>query len=234
MKITRTNSTGRARPVSSGPSKVSGASETTPVDRIEFAGIPENELTPLVRKALMDLMQEVASLRAELSRTQSQIKELAALAESDPLTGILNRRGFVAELTRALAFAARHDQRSSLAFIDVNKMKSINDQWGHSAGDAALCHIAEIVTDNIRATDVLARIGGDEFAMILSYTNGDVARSKLTRLSDQIEKKSFHHEGQDIFVTISWGVTEITSALSADDLLRSADREMYSQKAKPE
>lgn len=231
MKVTGSGSPKPARPVerAGGVARSDAASAPQSVDAISVAGIPEGELTPRVRAALTALMQEVADLRRELSETRQRMVELEQLASTDPLIGVLNRRAFVAELNRALAMAQRYGQPSSLVFVDVDDLKKINDKFGHAAGDAALTHAANIVSANIRQTDVFGRLGGDEFAIILTNTPREIAAVKARSLSEIVRATP---GPENISVGITCGVVEIAAGLTAEAALIAADKIMYDEKRK--
>ncbi|MEK7266633.1 MAG: GGDEF domain-containing protein [Pseudomonadota bacterium] len=209
--------------------RAGSAAAATAVDAISVAGIPEDELTPRVREALTALMREVADLRRELTDVRGRMVELELLASTDPLIGVLNRRAFVGELNRALGMAQRYSQPSSLVFIDLDDLKKINDKHGHAIGDAALMHAAEIISANIRQTDVFGRLGGDEFAIILTNTPRQLAEHKATLLAELVKGTP----GPDgLSVSITYGVVEIAPGLTAEAALVAADKVMYDQKRK--
>lgn len=216
----RADSVGGARPI-----KPAIAAEA--VDAVSIASIPEGELTPRVRAALTALMQEVADLRRELSEARQKMTELEALASTDPLIGVRNRRAFVGELNRALAMAQRYGQPSSLVFVDLDDLKKINDRHGHAAGDAALTHAADVISANIRQTDVLGRLGGDEFAIILTNTPRDVATAKAQSLSSLVRSTP---APDGLRVSVTCGVVEIAGDLTAEAALKAADKVMYEEK----
>lgn len=197
-----------------------------PAASAAIAGIPDNELTPRVRAALSALMQEVAELRRELISTRFRLSDLEAMAASDPLLGVLNRRAFVGALSRTLAMVERHGQPASLVFIDVDALKSINDARGHAAGDAALAHVAASIAAHIRQTDVLARIGGDEFAIILANAEETAARAKAAQLAQIVAQSA----PEDAPVSISWGVAGLAPGVTAEAAMRAADARMYEAK----
>lgn len=197
------------------------------IDEISIAGVPDAELTPRVRAALGSLMREVADLRRELADVRRKMVELEALASTDPLIGVLNRRAFVAELNRALAMVERYDQPSSLVFVDVDDLKKINDTLGHAAGDAALLHAAAIFGANIRQTDVFGRLGGDEFAIILTNTPLSRAAEKAKALAAAVRATPAEN---NLSVSVTCGVVEIAAGLTAEDAIRAADSVMYEEK----
>ncbi|MCH7794025.1 MAG: GGDEF domain-containing protein, partial [Proteobacteria bacterium] len=125
------------------PAAPQAAPATQPtVDVATIMGVPEAELTPKVRAAIDRLMAEAQSLREELGRARRRVEYLEQLADRDPLAPVLNRRAFVRELTRMIAFAERYGVSGSVLYFDIDGMKRINDTWGHAAGDAALKHVA--------------------------------------------------------------------------------------------
>ena len=203
----------------------SGASR--PPDSASFLGIPEAELTPKVRAALDRLMGEVQVLRADLERANQRSHHLEALADQDALTRGLNRRAFIRELSRMLAFAERYQVPSSLVYFDVNEMKRINDGLGHAAGDAALRHVATVLVENVRSFDVVGRLGGDEFAVILAQVDGEAAIAKAETLAQAVESRPASWNGSTFDVHVAFGVHTFFGAEPVDETLHAADRAMY-------
>jgi len=195
--------------------------------------IPEGELTPRTRSALDRLFREVRHLRLDLERTRKRALDLEALADQDALTPGLNRRAFVRELSRMLAFAERYQAPSSLVYFDVNDLKQINDCRGHAAGDAALRHVAAVLVENVRSFDVVGRLGGDEFAVILAQVDGDGALAKALSLAAAIEEHPVTFEGGDLDVRVAFGVHTFSGAEQVDEALHAADRAMYKRKRMP-
>jgi diguanylate cyclase (GGDEF)-like protein len=140
-------------------------------------------LVPEVQAALAGLSGEVGRLQAELAQAQARLAEAERLADRDPLTGLLNRRGFGRELRRAAAFSARHGVPAAVVYLDMNGFKAVNDTLGHDAGDAALAHVARLLEGNIRETDAAGRLGGDEFAVVLLHAPEAAARAKASSCS---------------------------------------------------
>jgi len=201
------------------------------MDSADIAGIPAVELTPRVRLAIAELMKEVATLRSELSQTRKRIGELEKLADSDPLLGILNRRAFVAELDRAIAVVARYQIPSSLLFIDLDGLKAINDKFGHAGGDKALEAVSTSLVSQLRQTDVLGRLGGDEIAVLLTHTSKPEALQKAALIRQKIAALEVMLGDQLIPMGVSIGVAEIGSEMTAELALEYADKQMYQQKA---
>jgi diguanylate cyclase (GGDEF)-like protein len=165
---------------------------------------------------------EIARLKAALDRAEQRIAELEALAFEDPLLGVANRRAFLEALTRALAATARYQTPASLVFIDVDALKSINDGFGHAEGDAALKRIASIISARIRKADMLARVGGDELAVILSNATEAEAVAKAEALAASVAADSCGAP-----LSISCGVVALQDFHDAETALSAADAQMY-------
>ena len=199
-------------------------------DVATVAGIPEAEITPKVRAALDRLMQEVQNLRDELRRAQARIGHLEQLADEDPLVPLINRRAFVRELGRMIAFAERYGGQGSVLYFDVNNMKQINDELGHGAGDATLRHVAEVLSANVRASDYVGRLGGDEFGVLLLQADEEAALIKGKELADAVRGAPVEVSGRRIELDVAYGVHTVTGGERPDDALEAADDAMYAHK----
>ena len=231
MKIGDALRTTAARPLrSKTAAKPSASGAAQAVDETVLMGIPDVELTPRVREALFSLMAEVQNLRAELTQMRGRVGELEKLADHDPLLDIFNRRAFVRELDRTLAMVARYKVQACLVFIDLNDLKIINDQRGHMAGDTALKHVAESISTNIRQTDVVGRLGGDEFGLLLTHVSQETAEQKAASLAQVISAIPVNGHGDAFIVRISCGVVSIAKGVTADQAMESADSAMYEAK----
>lgn len=203
-------------------------------DSASIMGIPEAELTPRVRDALMELMGEVDSLRREVSGLRERLRESEQLADRDPLIPVLNRRAFVRELSRVIAYGRRYGDPAGLVYFDIDNFKQVNDAHGHAAGDAALHHLAKLVLGHVRETDIVGRLGGDELGLILVRTDEVAAQSKASSLSDLVARQPLRYGGSDIRLSISVGAVAFTGDDGPDDALARADRAMYEAKRKGE
>ena len=193
-------------------------------------GIPESEFTPRVRDAIMGLMAEVDSLRRELTQMRARVEEAEHTADQDHLLPLLNRRAFVRELTRYIAFAGRYGTPASLIYFDLDGFKLVNDTYGHAAGDAVLQHFAEILLANVRDSDVVARLGGDEFGVLLSHANQDQAHKKADLLARCLNDSAATWQGRSIPVSFSYGAFELRSGEDATSAMARADEAMYAHK----
>lgn len=199
-------------------------------DTVSVFGIPAEEMTPKVEAAIMQLMEEVNNLREELRMARRRLDELEVLADRDTLVPASNRRAFVRELTRIIAFSERYGTPCSLLYFDLNDLKKINDQYGHAAGDAALQIFTEILDTNTRDSDVLGRIGGDEFAVILLNTDQADAVKKAEALNQVIAATALEWEGQEVTLNAAYGVYSIRPGVDAAKAIAEADRAMYARK----
>ena len=203
---------------------------TAPIDEAILAGIPATELTPKVRAALLSLIEEVQALRTELNAAKSRLAEAEDLADRDAMLDILNRRAFVRELDRMMAMSERYNLTGSLIFVDLDDLKKLNDEMGHLAGDRALEVVAEILTSNIRQTDVAGRLGGDEFGLLLTQADQSVAEKKGADLAALVAATPIKWKDGEFSVSISLGVVEIAKGGSAAEALDRADLAMYEAK----
>ena len=181
-----------------------------------LATIPEAERSPAVLAAL--------------DRLEGNLGEALRLADLDPLAPIANRRAFVRALTRLIAFSGRHDMAASLLYLDVNGFKQVNDAFGHNAGDAALTHVAGILLGNVRGSDVVGRLGGDEFGVLLAAADAAAAAEKAARLTEAIRAAPFVWQGRAMPLAVAVGVAPVRPGRDAADIIAEADRAMYADK----
>jgi diguanylate cyclase (GGDEF)-like protein len=193
-------------------------------------GIPDSEFTPRVRDAIMGLISEVGRLRHELSQTCAWLDQVEKSADQDQLLPLLNRRAFVRELTRFIAFTGRHNMPVSLIYFDADDLKKINDTHGHAAGDAALRHFAETLLSHLRDSDCVGRLGGDEFGALLTHATQDQAMKKADALGEALRAAPPIWNGQAIQVGFSYGAIELKPDDTADLAIARADEAMYAHK----
>jgi diguanylate cyclase (GGDEF)-like protein len=233
MRIGPLNSTGNVgRTGKTEPARKGGSAESASAtrDSASIMGVPEHELTPNVQRALLSLMGEVDQLRKETERLRGRVRELESLADHDALLPVLNRRAFLREVSRALALAERHAAPSALVYLDLNGFKEINDSYGHAAGDAALHHVAGLLTAHVRETDAVGRLGGDEFGVVLTLTGRDGAEAKAQELVDIVSGTPFTHDGHSLTVGAAWGCHPLEAGNQAEDAMARADAAMYARK----
>ena len=193
-------------------------------------GIPESEFTPRVRDAIMTLMSEVDSLRRELHQTRERLDEAEKTADQDHLLPVLNRRAFVRELSRHMSFASRYGMPASLIYFDLDGFKFVNDTHGHAAGDAVLAHVADIMLASVRDSDIVGRLGGDEFGILLNHANQEQAHKKAESLAETLNVRPTVWQGRTIPIGFSYGAFELRQGDDATMVMARADEAMYAQK----
>jgi diguanylate cyclase (GGDEF)-like protein len=203
---------------------------SAPVDTTEFLGVPEAELTPAVRAAVQTLITEIDDLRAEVGRLKARLAETEDLADRDALTPLLNRRALLRELGRIRTFAQRYGAAASLVYFDLDDLKGVNDRFGHLAGDAVLKAVADRLVANVRESDLVGRMGGDEFAVILVQADRATAEAKAAALARAIEADPLHFGDWTAPIHVSFGVSEITQDLEIEAIVAEADAAMYAKK----
>ena len=177
------------------------------------------------------LMEEIARLRGQIARLESRCEELDREAHRDTLVPIANRRGLVRQLDMLIARRERHNVPAALLFVDVDGLKALNDSCGHSAGDAALIHLATLMVGTVRQTDLVARLGGDEFIILLDHADEAAAMDTANRLVNSVAGSDFIHHGRPLPLSVAVGITAIDKGDTAEAVLERADREMYRDKA---
>jgi diguanylate cyclase (GGDEF)-like protein len=191
---------------------------------------PEAAARP-ARSTAMRLAAEVERLEHELAAARRRLAALEARADIDPLTDILNRRGFERELTRSLAYVKRHGTDAALLYIDLDGFKSVNDRHGHAAGDALLKAVALVLGRHVRASDVVGRLGGDEFAVLLWNCGEANAKAKAEAVEVAIARTTATHAGARLSVGASVGAALLLPLDRPAETLDRADRAMYARKA---
>ncbi len=195
------------------------------------SGLEESQdEAPKSRSQVMQLMDELDRLKSELGNANERVNELEAIADEDPLVPVLNRRGFMRELERVLAYVTRYKTRVSLVYCDLDDFKAVNDAHGHAAGDLALQFFAKFLVDSVRRSDLVGRMGGDEFALALHHADKAGALEKALRLARNLASQPIDYDGQKISLSMSVGVTELRTDDTVSEVLERADRAMYAFK----
>ena len=178
--------------------------------------------TTIIKFSLQDSLEE------DFQRHQYET------ATRDPLTNCCNKNSFLERLPSEFAFAKRHDKPLSLAMLDIDRFKKINDSYGHLAGDFALRKLGSVLREKLRADDFLARYGGEEFALIMRETPKRSALQTAERLRKLVATTVFKYEGEKIAVTVSIGVATWPAdhIHSSQDLIKAADANLYAAKRK--
>jgi diguanylate cyclase (GGDEF)-like protein len=182
-------------------------------------------------KLLDDLLAAAAEAEQSLALQRARIRYLESLSITDELTGLLNRRGFETELSRALARARRMDESGLLLLCDLNHFKAINDTYGHPAGDAMLRAVGQVLKRNTRESDYVARVGGDEFAVIMTHASPGQCERLAEKLSTLVNSLTVSWQGRTLPVSAAFGTTRYTRSSRPDALLFLADQNLYRNKA---
>jgi diguanylate cyclase (GGDEF)-like protein len=194
-------------------------------------GVPEVQLTPQVRTAFNVMIGEIDSLRLDVEQLKLSLAETEASADHDPLAPVYNRRAFMRETSRVVALVRRHEIEASLIYFDLNNFKHINDTFGHAAGDAVLRSIGEVLIRQTRETDIVGRIGGDEFAVVLTHLAPDAAKAKAEALAAAICTERILNDGTVHMVSAAIGIAGLRPGDTAEGALARADEAMYRDKA---
>ena len=181
---------------------------------------------------IRDLESQIAVLRRELLSLRIANSELERVVERDTLTPLYNRRYLINAINDRLKRLERYGTRSILVFVDVDGLKTINDTHGHGAGDYALIHIAALLSVNVRTTDIVARIGGDEFALILEELTKVEAQVKIDRLRQVIAETPCDFNGASLTLGASFGMAVMLESDTDESLVARADADMYGNKRK--
>jgi diguanylate cyclase (GGDEF)-like protein len=197
----------------------------------KHAGADEPKVSrPPSRAIAMRLAAEVDALAAQLQDSRARIAELETRVAIDPLTDVLNRRGFERELKRSLAYVKRYGTCAALIYVDLDAFKPVNDRHGHGAGDAVLKAIAATLLRQVRASDVVTRIGGDEFAVLLWNVGGAEAAAKAAALEAAVYATPVRWGASTLVVGASAGVALLGALDTTADVIARADAAMYARK----
>lgn len=186
-------------------------------------GLRAEDLSLPSSAVLASLLDENAQLRARLAQAELE-------ADRDPLTKLLNRRAFLRALHKALSFVERYQTPAAVVYLDLDGFKAINDGFGHAAGDAVLRHIARLLRQNVRDSDIVGRLGGDEFGLILAHASLGEAHQKADRLAAMIRSQPCVYAGVSHRVCASIGVRALDMQDDPETALARADEAMYAEK----
>jgi diguanylate cyclase len=182
------------------------------------------------RAELVDAQRKVDAYETRVRELEHELTQVSALVQKDPLTQAMNRRGLEEAFRIETARAARYESPLALAMLDLDDFKKLNDSLGHVAGDRALVHLAQIMKATLRPTDLLARLGGEEFAVLFPATDIEEAAQATERLQKELARSNFAFEGKPAPLAFSAGVANWRNAEVLEELIRRADAALYSAK----
>lgn len=180
--------------------------------------------------SVSQLAAEIERLRDQLKRSEARIEALTKSAHEDALTGLLNRRGFERAFTQAIAYLKRYGGSAALLYLDLDRFKPINDKYGHAVGDVVLQEIARLLLGSVRASDIAARLGGDELALVLWNLDAAQMRLKARALEKLVSGATFEVGGDTLDVGVSIGGVMLSENDTLASALERADAAMYARK----
>ncbi len=183
--------------------------------------------TAYAREQLCHLQDKVLATEAEIAKLHLELNNASASARHDPLTNALNRKGLDEALLREIANMRRKNSQLSIALLDIDNFKKLNDQFGHKTGDEALVHLVKVVRDSLRPLDTLARYGGEEFVILIPDSPLSEAVKAMGRLQRELTKNFFLAGKEKILITFSAGVAQLGPDESSADAIKRADQAMY-------
>ena len=167
-----------------------------------------------------------------IAHQKERIGHLESLSITDPLTGLLNRRGFEDAMRLVLSNARRYMETGMLAYIDLDNFKEINDQYGHEVGDVVISQVAAMLNTNCRRTDYVARLGGDEFVMLFVRAEQVPTRARAIDVRRKLNPMTVEVEGLRLDIHASVGLEQYGPTSTSKELMRRADRSMYKDKTR--
>jgi diguanylate cyclase len=186
--------------------------------------------TSALHNRVEDTHEDIIASRLTMEHIKEEMQETRQWLQEDTLTGAQNRRGMDMTLTREIARAKRNKTALSMAMVDIDHFKRINDKYGHDAGDAMLVHLSTVIKSVLREADVLVRYGGEEFLIVLPDSDIRGANYVVDRLRQVIQKSPMIYEGKKIEATFSGGIAQLKSDENGHSLIIRADKALYEAK----
>jgi len=175
--------------------------------------------------------REMTAVVRDISERALLVEELSKAASEDALTGLTNRRQFTKELLKEISRSKRFKRNVTIAMLDIDHFKGINDSYGHSCGDEVLKDIALMLKDNSRDVDIVSRWGGEEFMVLLPELSMEQARIWANRIRKMVEERQVHYEERVIAYTVSIGlVTDVHENVTFESLVKAVDKRLYKAK----
>ena len=214
--------------------KISKADNITQLEDVLSEVIRETRVIQLnaqrSRDDLRNTRQRVEEAEKRINELQDELDKASLLVRHDQLTGALNRRGLDEIYENEVSRAKRRSSPLSVALLDIDNFKKLNDSLGHDAGDAALIHLVSVIRETLRPQDTLARFGGEEFIILLPDTSATNAETALVRLQRELTRRYFLANNEKLLITFSAGVTELREEDTQASVVKRADEGMYQAK----
>ena len=179
------------------------------------------------RNELQNMREQASTTQAQIVKLHQELDRVSTQARHDPLTGALNRKGLEETLEREISTFRRKETPLSVALLDLDNFKALNDSLGHAMGDTALAHLAQVARECMRPQDTLARYGGEEFVILLPDTVMERGIDAMTRLQRELTKRLFLAGTEKVLITFSAGVAQVAADEPGMDAIRRADQAMY-------
>lgn len=201
---------------------------------INALGVDLARLDLRARAAIEALCEEVLANREEAAHLRAALAEAELLADHDPLCPLFNRRAFEREVRREIALATRLETPLSLIFVDLDHFKSVNDRFGHAEGDRILLAISDLLLEATRETDIVGRLGGDEFGIVMSQATAADAARKAAQISEAVAALPLPEGAGEAtqWIGASCGIAQWQPGQDAQTLISAADEAMYAHKAR--
>lgn len=184
-----------------------------------------------VSEQLETLLSRVRSIEAEALKTKEALEAERHKSHHDNLTGLYNRAAYAERSFHEIRRFKRYHRPLSLAVCDIDLFKAVNDKFGHQIGDKILKIVAKILQDRLRNVDFIARLGGEEFVIIMPETKVRQGKVVLEKIRRSLEKMPFKTKGESFIITVSFGITELTAGDTMDSAFERADRALYEAKS---
>lgn len=188
-------------------------------------------LSLLIWRSHVINLQQKERIERQQYELEEKNRQLQLLATTDSLTGLINRMTFEERITNELARIKRYGDKSCLLILDIDDFKCVNDLYGHPVGDWVLVKLADFLRKQLRQTDVISRIGGEEFAIILTNTVEEEGQIVARKILKNLEKEFLTIDGKKLHITLSIGLVALTSRNSFEESYRMADKALYKAKS---